>query len=107
MEHDSESTYADSERTQTHWIMAITCAVAAVMAFLVVPSSSVDKESDRSFDYIGSAGGVAGKYIAEFCLYKGKRLTLNPAQASYYSMSPGTKDPRWGGAPLPSSLCSY
>ena len=87
--------------------MAITCAVAAVMAFFVVPSSPEDKESDKSFDYLGSAAGVAGKYNAEIFLYKGVRLIPNPTQASYFSMLPGTKDPRWDGAPLPSLLYSY
>lgn len=43
-----------------HWIMAITCAVAGSLAFLVVPSSSQESASDKSFDYLGSALGVAG-----------------------------------------------
>lgn len=56
------------KRTQTHWIMAITCAVAAIIAFYIIPSSSQDKESDKSFDYLGSAAGVAGKCNAEIFL---------------------------------------
>ena len=40
--------------------MAITCALAGFIAYLVVPASAEEASSDKSFDYLGSILGVAG-----------------------------------------------
>lgn len=43
-----------------YWIMAITCALAAFLAYFVVPAAAAEPSSDKSFDYLGSSLGVAG-----------------------------------------------
>ena len=43
-----------------YWIMAITCVIAASLAYFVIPSATQEPSSDKSFDYFGSILGVAG-----------------------------------------------
>ena len=43
-----------------YWVMAITCASAAILAYFVIPPAASEPLSNKSFDYLGSTLGVAG-----------------------------------------------